>query len=70
MLVRQSFPDYVDPMGMQLGIIQAINRASGYGGTIVQRYEDFISNRPTSKEGLENNSIQSTLPEATPVNLR
>lgn len=69
-LVRQSFPDYVDPMGMQLGIIQAINRASGYGGTIVQRYEDFIANRPTSKEGLENNSIQSTLPEATPVNLR
>ncbi|MFS0520050.1 NAD(P)/FAD-dependent oxidoreductase [Nostoc sp. UIC 10607] len=69
-LVRKNFPQNIDPISMQLGIIQAVNKASGHGGTVVQRYGDFVSRRPTSLEALRANSIQSTLIDATPTNLR
>lgn len=69
-LVRKKFPPNIDPISMQLGIIQTVNKASGYGGTVVQRYGDFISKRSTSLEALRANSIQSTLPDGTPTNLR
>ena len=69
-LVRKKFPDNMDPISMQIGIVQTINKASGYGGTVVQRYGDFMANQPTNQRDLQLNSIKSTLPQATPVNLR
>lgn len=68
-LIRRKFPDHIDPIAMQLGIIQAVNQASGHGGTIVQRYEDFVARMPTIEEKLKQNSIKSTLPDAAPTNL-
>ncbi|MGP4074146.1 NAD(P)/FAD-dependent oxidoreductase [Piscibacillus sp. B03] len=70
LLVRKKFPEHIDPLKVQLGIIQAINDISPKKATIVQRLGDFISNNPTSEEDLNNNTIKSTLPSATPTNLK
>ncbi|HEU5376695.1 MAG TPA: hypothetical protein VFV38_14765 [Ktedonobacteraceae bacterium] len=69
-LVRKKFPEGLDPLSVQIGIIQAMNKAAKNKGTIVQRYEDFVKNRPTQQDMLAKNHVQSTLPDVTPVNLR
>ncbi|MEC1796140.1 hypothetical protein P9D90_13430 [Bacillus mojavensis] len=59
-LIRRKFPENIDPIAMQLGIIQAVNQASGHGGTIVQRYEDFVARIPTNEDSF--NKIVLYLP--------
>jgi uncharacterized FAD-dependent dehydrogenase len=69
LLVRRKFPQALDPIETQLRIVRAINEASGHGGTVVQRYEDFIMGRPTSHIKLKQNSVKTTLPSSSPVDL-
>ena len=69
-LVRKKLPAPMDPIRVQLGIVQAINRASGIGATVVQRYGDFLEGVPTTQDKLENNTIKSTLSPVTPTDLR
>lgn len=69
LLVRKKFPSGVDAMNLQLNFIENINRVSGHGGTVVQRYADFVQGVATQPEALANNSIVSTLPSSIPVDL-
>lgn len=69
-LVRKHLPAAVDPIRVQLGIVQAINRTSGRGATVVQRYEDFCIGITSSIDALAVNSVKSTLNPITPTNLR
>lgn len=69
LLVRKTFPSGIDPIKTQLGIVEAINRISGHDGTVVQRYEDFVAGRATTREALAANTITSTLPSSTPIDL-
>lgn len=69
LLVRTKFPSHVDPIAVLGPVVSAINQASGHGGTIVQRYGDFLARRPTTSEGLASNTVRSTLPTSTPTDL-
>lgn len=69
LLVRKKFPIEIDQIRTQLELIQRLNIASGHGGTVVQRYGDFAAGQATTTSSLESNSIKSTLPSSTPVDL-
>lgn len=69
LLVRKQFPAEIDPIAMQLPIIRAINLASGHGGTVVQRLEDFLAGRATTPDRLAANSVRSTLASSRPFDL-
>lgn len=69
LLVRQGFPKHIDPVQTQLGIVRAINAASGHDGTVVQRYGDFIAGRATTAGQLTGNKVQTTLKSSSPVDL-
>ncbi|MFV0643301.1 MAG: NAD(P)/FAD-dependent oxidoreductase [Sphingomonadaceae bacterium] len=69
LLVRKKFPSSVDAINLQLNFINNINRVSGHGGTVVQRYGDFLKGIATTQQALDSNGLRSTLSSSTPVDL-